>query len=239
MTTIQTLKKSKILLFAIAAISLASCSSNEEDTNSSLLDGKSTVITDLAGDTGASMGDGTNGKEQRSFHTFLFRFSDKKQIWLHTKADSLQYMKTTDWDIAFTGPYNSEVFVNNAKYQYNPGYEGPAANTSVILLNEDYRNITQAPSDTDFDNSDVTKVGWASSESSAGWFYYSLSSHIMQAIPNRTYAIRLPDGKYAKLQLVNAYKGNPPAVTDLNWPAPYFTFRYFVQADGSKNLNTK
>jgi len=239
MTTIQTLKKSKILLFAIAAISLASCSSNEEDTNSSLLDGKSTVITDLAGDTGASMGDGTNGKEQRSFHTFLFRFSDKKQIWLHTQADSLQYMKTTDWDIAFTGPYNSEVFVNNAKYQYNPGYEGPAANTSVILLNEDYRNITQAPSDTDFDNSDVTKVGWASSESSAGWFYYSLSSHIMQAIPNRTYAIRLPDGKYAKLQLVNAYKGNPPAVTDLNWPAPYFTFRYFVQADGSKNLNTK
>ncbi|WP_286971749.1 HmuY family protein [Flavobacterium sp. UBA4854] len=239
MTTIKTFNKSKILLFAIAAISLASCSSNEEDTNSSLIDNKSTVITDLAGDTGASMGDGTNGKEQRSFHTFLFRFSDKKQIWLHTKADSLQYMKTKDWDIAFTGPYNSEVFVNNAKYQYNPGFEGPAENTSVVLLNEEYKNVTQAPSDTDFNTSEITKIGWASSESSAGWFYYSLSSHIMQAIPNRTYAIRLPDGKYAKLQLVNAYKGNPPAVTDLNWPAPYFTFRYFIQTDGSKNLNTK
>lgn len=239
MITIRTIKKCHTLLLLFTAISFIACSSSEEDTSASLIDGKSTVITDLAGDTGASMGSGTDGKEQRSFHTFLFRFSDQKQIWLHTKADSLQYMKTTDWDIAFTGPYNSEVYINNSKYQYNPGYEGSAENTSVILINEDYKNVTQAPSDTDFDNSEITKIGWASSESSAGWFYYSLSSHIMQAIPNRTYAIRLPNGKYAKLQLVNAYKGNPPAVTDLNWPAPYFTFRYYVQMDGSKNLNTK
>lgn len=239
MITTKTLKKLQLLLFIGFAINFTACSNNEEDTTSSLIDGKSTVVTDLAGDTGASMGDGTNGKEQRGFHTFLFRLSDQKQIWLHTKADSLQYMKTTDWDIAFTGPYNSEVFINNAKYQYNPGYGGPAVNTAVVLLKETYKNVTQAPSDTDFNNSEITKIGWSSSESSAGWFYYSLSSHIMQAIPDRTYAIRLPNGKYAKLQLVNAYKGNPPAVTDLNWPAPYFTFRYYVQTDGSKNLNTK
>ncbi|MBF4516963.1 HmuY family protein [Flavobacterium sp. ANB] len=239
MTTNKIIKKWYMLLLMLTAINFIACSSSEEDTTASLEDGKSTVISDLAGDTGASMGDGTNGKEQRSFHTFLFRFSDQKQIWLHTKADSLQYMKTADWDIAFTGPYNSEVFVNNAKYQYNPGYEGVAQNTAVVLLKDAYKNVIQAPADTEFDTSEITKIGWASSESSAGWFYYSLSSHIMQAIPDRTYAIRLPNGKYAKLQLVNAYKGNPPAVTDLNWPAPYFTFRYYVQADGSKNLNTK
>ncbi|KUJ61263.1 hypothetical protein AR687_13830 [Flavobacteriaceae bacterium CRH] len=239
MTTNKTIKKWHSLLLILTAITVIACSSNEEDTTATLQDGKSTVVSDLAGDTGASMGDGTDGKEQRSFHTFLFRFSDQKQIWLHTKADSLQYMKTADWDIAFTGPYNSEVFINNAKYQYNPGYEGAAENTAVILINDAYKNVTQAPSDTEFDSSEITKIGWASSASSAGWFYYSLSSHIMQAIPDRTYAIRLPNGKYAKLQLVNAYKGNPPAVTDLNWPAPYFTFRYYVQADGSKNLNTK
>lgn len=239
MKAIETLKKGNVLLLAIAVMNFISCSSSEEDHNSSLSDGKSTVVTDLAGDTGASMGSGTDGKQQRSFHTFLFRFSDQKQIWLHTKADSLQYMKTADWDIAFTGPYNSEVYLNNSKYQYNPGFEGPAQNTAVVLLNEAYKNVTQAPSDADFNSSTITKIGWASSESSAGWFYYSLSSHIMQSIPNRTYAVRLPNGKYAKLQLINAYKGNPPAVTDLNWPAPYFTFRYFVQTDGSKNLNTK
>lgn len=239
MITTKTITNCCTLILSLFVVTMTSCSSNEEDTSASLSDGKSIVITDLAGDTGASMGDGTNGKEQRSFHTFLFRFSDQKQIWLHTKADSLQYMKTKDWDIAFTGPYNSEVFVNSAKYQYNPGFEGPATNTAVVLISDAYKNVTQAPADSEFDKSEITKIGWASSESSAGWFYYSLSSHIMQAIPDRTYAIRLPNGKYAKLQLVNAYKGNPPAVTDLNWPAPYFTFRYFVQNDGSKNLNTK
>lgn len=239
MNRTKTIKRWHLLLLMLFGFAIAGCSDNDEDTTASLQDGKSTVISDLAGDTGASMGEGTDGKEQRGFHTFLFRFSDQKQIWLHTAADSLQHMKTNDWDIAFTGPYNSEVFINNAKYQYNPGYEGPAENTAVVMLDQTYENVTDAPTNTDFDNSEITKIGWASSESSAGWFYYSLSTHIMQAIPDRTYAIRLPDGKYAKLQLINAYKGNPPAVTDLNWPAPYFTFRYFVQQDGSKNLNTK
>ncbi|WP_244248527.1 HmuY family protein [Flavobacterium foetidum] len=233
------MKKWRNTLLLLTAVTLTACSSNEDDNNASLSDGKSTVITDLAGDTGASMGGNTDGKQQRSFHTFLFRLSDKKQIWLHTKADSAQYMKTADWDLAFTGPYNSEVYVNSSKHQYNPGYEGPVQNTAVIKIDQAYANVSQAPADSDFDKSEVTKIGWSSSESSAGWFYYSLSSHIMQAVPDRTYAIRLPNGKYAKLQLINAYKGNPPAVTDLNWPAPYFTFRYFVQHDGSKNLSTK
>ncbi|MEE1896967.1 HmuY family protein [Flavobacterium rakeshii] len=238
MIKIKTTKKWSILLLLQLYI-IASCSSDEQTDYNNLQDGKSTVIEDLAGDTGAAMGDGTDGKEERPFHTFLFRFSDKKQLWLHTAADSLQYMKTNNWDIAFTGPYNSEVYLNNANYLYNPGFEGPAINTAVIRLDQAYENVTQAPSDETFNDSDITKIGWASSASSPGWFFYSLETHIMQAIPNRTYALRLPNGKYAKLQLINAYKGNPPAVTDLNWPAPYFTFRYFVQEDGSKNLNTK
>lgn len=239
MTTIRKLKKWFAVFLILLNFGLTACSNNEADTSTTLQDGKSIVISDLAGDTGAAMGGTTEGKVQRNFHTFLFRFSDQKQMWLHTKADSLQYMKTNNWDIAFTGPYNSEVFINNAKYQYNPGFEGSAKNTAVVRLDQSYQNVTQAPTDADFDKSDITKIGWSSSASSAGWFYYSLSTHIMQAIPDRTYAIRLPDGKYAKLQLINAYKGNPPAVTDLNWPAPYFTFKYYVQNDGSKNLNTK
>ncbi|GIQ59527.1 HmuY family protein [Flavobacterium collinsii] len=238
MITNHIFKKGLLALLLIITLQAVSCSSNEENTVTTLADGKSTVVSDLAGDTGAAMGGETKGKEKRNFHTFLFRFSDQKQIWLHTKADSLQFMKTNDWDIAFTGPYNSEVFINNSKYQYNPGYNGPAKNTAVVLVKEAYKNVNQAAADADFNNSEITKIGWSSSESSAGWFYYSLSSHIMQAIPDRTYVLRLPNGKYAKLQLVNAYKGNPPAVTDLNWPAPYFTFKYYVQQDGSKNLNT-
>ena len=108
-----------------------------------------------------------------------------------------------------------------------------------MLLQQSYESVTTAPVDALFDNSTIKMIGWADIESSPGWYNYNTSTHIMKAIPSRTYALRLPNGKYAKLQLVSAYKGNPPAVTDMYWPAPYFTFRYYVQEDGSKNLSTK
>ena len=214
-----------------------SCS-KEDNSTLSLEDGKSTVIYDLAGDTKASVSDGVDGKEKRNFYTFLFRFQDKKQIWIRTKADSTQWLKTDQWDIAFTGQYNSNIYINNAQDSGNPGYQGPATNTAIILVEQPYEKVTTAPADSDFDNSTIKIIGWADASAQHGWYSYSTSTHIMKALPNKTYVLRLPNGKYAKLQLVNAYKGNPPAVTDMFWPAPYLTFRYYVQQDGSKNLNT-
>lgn len=217
---------------------LAACG-KDDPVAPPLEDGKSTVIYDLAGDTQASIADGIDGKERRPFYTFLYRLRDKRQIWIRTKADSAQWLKTADWDIAFTGNYNSEIYINHAADPNNPGYQGPVTNTGIVLVEQPYEAVTTAPSDVEFDNNGVGAVGWAQSEGSPGWFSYNATTHIMKALPNRTYVLRLPDGKYAKLQLLSAYKGNPPAVTDMYWPAPYFTFRYFVQQDGSKDLNTK
>jgi len=228
----------RVILLCILCATFFGCSKDAEDPTSLLQDGSSTVISDLAGDTEASMSANTPGKVQRDFYTFLFRFSDQKQIWIRTVTDSAQWLKTKNWDIAFTGPYNSEVYVNDKNYQYNPGYGG-SAESKVVMLPQSYDSVTDAPTDAQFNASDITKIGWAVSDGTSGWFYYSLNTHIMQAVPNRCYAIHLPNGKYAKLQLISVYKGNPPAVTDLNWPAPYLTFRYYVQQDGSRNLRTK
>ncbi|MGO3161927.1 HmuY family protein [Sphingobacterium sp. JB170] len=226
---------------ACTSLSLAftSCKKEEILPSTNIEDGKSTVIYDLAGDTNGSMGDEAEGKTKKGFDTFLFRLADKQQIWLRNAADSSKWMKTDDWDIAFTGPYNSEVFINNANYFYNPGYEGPATETAVLMLEQPYADVNEAPSDEEFDNSQITKVGWATNAYAVGWFFYSMDTHIAIPIKNRTWVIRLPDGKYAKLELLNVYQGNPPDVTNMNWPAPYFTFRYYVQPDGSKNLRTK
>lgn len=230
---------------AIAALfvcvaGFSGCSKDgDKDERPSLEDGKSKVIYDLAGDTEAAMGSTAPGKETRPFNIFLFRLSDQRQIWVKNTSDSEQLLKSKDWDLAFTGPYNSEVFVNNASQKDNPGLGGAATKTAVVLIESAYDKVMTAPTDAQFDESSSAKIGWAASASSDGWFRYSDKDHLMQALPNRTYAIRLPDGKYAKLQLVSAYKGNPPVVTNVNWPAPYYTFRYFVQQDGSKNLNTQ
>jgi len=229
------------LLYSIFASFLCisySCGKDDDNPLPSLEDGKSVVIRDLAGDTEASMGTSVDGKKSRPFYIFLFNFRDKKQIWIKDRADSLKWLKTKDWDIAFTGPYNSEVFVNSAKDQFNPGYEGPATNTSVVLVRQGYQFVNEAPTEEEFTKSKISKIGWAANENSDGWFQYSLKTHIMQALPNRTYVIKLHDGKFAKLQLINAYKGNPQAVTNMKWPAPFYTFRYYIQEDGSRNLKT-
>lgn len=236
-TIISLGKLGRCLFGAIVLFAVQACG-KDDDAAPSLADGYSTVIYDLPGDTEASMGEGVDGKEKREAFTFLFRFRDQKQVWIKTKEDSTTWLKTLDWDIAFTREYNSEVHINNAAHERSPGYEGPATNTAVVMVNQPYEAVTTAPSDAEFDNSSIDRIGWSASESSSGWFRYVSDSHLMQALPNRTYVIRLPNGKYAKLQLINAYKGNPPVVTNVNWPAPYFTFRYYVQEDGSRNLKT-
>uniref|UniRef100_F4C2G8 HmuY protein n=1 Tax=Sphingobacterium sp. (strain 21) TaxID=743722 RepID=F4C2G8_SPHS2 len=226
------------LSVAIGLLLISGCSKTDEAVTPGYEDGKSTIIYDLAGDTDASMSNGVDGKEKRPFYTFLYRLRDRRQIWIRDAADSARYFKTAEWDLAFTGPYNSEIYVNNAGDEFNPGFEGPATQTAVVKYDRPYASVTEAPSDEVFNQSKVGKIGWASGENSNGWFNYSLNTHLVVPIKNRVYVIRLASGKYAKLELINVYKGNPPSVTDLNWPAPYYTFRYFVQEDGSKNLTT-
>jgi hypothetical protein len=222
------IKKTPFITYAgavIACLILLSCSKENNQPDSA--DTLSTVITDLVGDTSASMSAGGSA----SFQNLYFSFSSGSTV---TISDSQK--ASTRWDLAFTGPYNSEVYVNNGAYQYNPGYGGPGQG-AVIQIDKPYDQVTTAASAAEFTASTVTKIGWDAGNGS-GWFFYSLDNHISVPIKNRTFVLRTAAGKYAKLELLNVYKGNPAVVTDLYWPAPYFTFRYYVQQDGSNNLKT-
>lgn len=225
-----------ITVMIMALLSLNAC--KKEKTDPPLEDGKSTVIYDLAGDTGASMGEGVDGKEKRPFFPFLFRFSDKQQIWVKTAADSATHFKTTDWDICFSGVYNSLVSCNSGTLVSNPGYGGPGQSTGIVMIDKPYHQVTEAPSDEVFATAAYSGTGWDSGNG-FGWFFYTLSNHIAVPIKNRTFVLKTATGKFAKLEIINVYQGNPPTVTDLHWPAPYFTFRYYVQQDGSRNLSTQ
>ena len=223
----------KLLLIGIFSLLIISCKNEKNEVTP---DSKSKQVTDLPGDTQASVG---GDKEQRPFYPLIFSFEDGSSHLISNATDSAKYLKTNLWDIAFTGTYNSEVFVNNGSRTGNPGYGGPASGTAVVMLEKAYDSVEQAPSDQDFDNSKITSIGWANSTDAPGWFFYSLDNHISVPIKNRTYVIRLANEKYVKLELQNIYKGNPPVVTDLYWPVPFLSFRYYVQTDGSKNLTTK
>lgn len=229
------MKMKCIVLLALVA-GMVSC---KKDDNSapgrSYEDGKSTVIYDMAGDTRASVGDGIDGKEKRPFTSFLFSLKTGRQSWDTTAAN----LRSNSWDLAFTDLYNSLLIVNNGTKTKSPG-RGGNGQGAIVLVDKPYASVTVAPDDEYFSTNDLVSIGWDGypQPTNKGWYFYSLTTHLARAIPNRTFVLRTAEGKYAKLELISMYKGNPPAVTDLLWPAPYFTIRYFLQEDGSRNLNT-
>ncbi|MFY0252479.1 HmuY family protein [Chitinophaga sp. 30R24] len=226
----------RLMAIAFLAAGMAACK-KEGNTSPKRTyeDGKSTVIYDMAGDTRASVSDGIDGKEKKPFATFLFSLKTGRQSW----DTSIVNRQRNSWDLAFTDLYNALVIVNNGTNAKSLG-AGGSGQGAILLYDKPYSSITTAPDDDYFKSNSLVSIGWDGYPLPAdkGWYFYSLTTHLARAIPNRTFIIRTADGKYAKLELISMYKGNPPAVTDLLWPAPYFTIRYFLQEDGSRNLYT-
>lgn len=212
----------RLLWNSFLMLALVSCTKDE--IKPELEDGKSMVIRDLPGDIGNTVGSGI------PFEPFYFSLRTGAKIDESRKLSS-------DWDIAFAKEYNSYVSVNNGSNNSSFGFGGPG-NGALLVVNQPYDQVKEAPSDAEFLNNGITAAGWDPG-SGNGWYFYDLKTHIAVPILNRTYILRTGDGKYAKLQLISMYKGAPATVSDLNWPAPYFTFRYFVQQDGTRNLSTK
>jgi hypothetical protein len=213
-------------ILILTLLLFVSCKKDDNNTvKTNYEDGVSTVIYDLAGDTDASVADGVEGKERRPFKSFYFKLNTKLQSWDSSEANR----KSNNWDLAFTEVYNALIYVNNGS---TTGGEGKG---TIVAIDSPYSAVTTAP-----EAGNLSFVGWDGYPQAynTGWYFYSLSTHLAIPIRNRTFVLRTAEGKFAKLELINVYQGNPPTVTDLYWPAPYFTFRYYVQEDGSRNLRT-
>lgn len=212
----------KALVLAFLAIAGVSCTKKE--IKPELEDGKSTVVKDLPGDVGNTVGGA------KPFEIFYFSFKS------NVKIDPTKVL-TADWDIAFANEYNSTISVNNGANKNSYGF-GSSGKGALMVVNKAYDEVKTAPSDAEFANKGVDFSGLDQGDDN-GWYFYEMNTHVAVPVKNRTYVLKTAEGKYAKLQMISMYKGAPAVVTDLNWPAPYLTFRYYIQQDGSTNLSTK
>lgn len=79
------------------------------------------------------------------------------------------------------------------------------------------------------------------SGSGKGWYNYDGVTKLISAIPGRVLVVRTATGKYAKVEILNYYKGGvTPDVTasdmDKLIKQRFYTFRYIYQPDGSKGF---
>lgn len=164
------------------------------------------TIYDLPADTG-----------KKGIFTF-FRFSDSTIV---SNADS----NSTKWDIGFAG---TTIITNS-------GVRGPGQGGAIVLKETDFYSVKEAPESGYRIENSLTDLAIPTG-SGKGWYTYDPQTHIVAPIPGVVLIIRTADGKYAKMQIISYWKGNPQPIDPFTHKERYYTFRYVYQPDGSRKF---
>jgi HmuY protein len=149
-----------------------------------------------------------------------YSFSTGAQI---TGADTA----TSKWDIKFKG---TSIFIN--------GGTSGTGTTQAQIVSSTFEALTTAPT-ADY------KTDATGAPAISGWYTYTATTepqHAILTVPGKIIVIKTSDSKYAKVEMISYYKGNPNTTTAefanlATRPASrYYTFRFAYQGDGTTSL---
>ncbi len=152
-------------------------------------------------------------------------FSLRTNSWV-SNADSA----STNWDLAFSG---TTIRVNNQT-------SGPGTGGAFVWVGA-FESLTTIPVDSVF-KLDNHPVSYAIPKGSGkGWYNYDGANNLLTPIPGRVLVIRTANGKYAKLEVLNYYKGGvTPAANATDQvkinEQRYYTFRFTYQSNGTTSF---
>lgn len=209
----------KIAMVLGVSVLLVACS-KENDTV--VVPVAAITVKDLAADT--VTGIGLDGRPQSAGTTTYYSLVDNKIV---ASSDAA----STKWDVAFT---STKILVNS-------GTSGPGLGGAFVFkgLFDDLKTI---PADSSFatDNANASSfaIPWGSNR---GWYTYDGLTTLVSPIAGRVLVIRTAAGKFAKIEIINYYKGGvtlPSTASDSDklTKQRYYTFRYSYQQNGSKTF---
>ena len=213
-----------ILVSAAVLLSITSC---EKDKLPKTVDqrayavetiGKITTVKNLPADTII----GTNSIGQPVGAGRYSFFSLETGQWI-SNADS----NSTKWDLAFAG---TVVRINNAT-------SGPGAG-GAFVFNGTFESLSSIPTDSVF-RLDNHPVAYAIPRGSGrAWYTYDGPTNLLTPIPGRTLVIRTATGKFAKVEMLNYYRGGQtPSATAADSVKTrdqrFLHFRYTYQGNGT------
>lgn len=180
--------------------------------------GKITTVKNLPADTII----GTNAQGQPYGAGKYSFFSLESGQWIPS-VDS----NTNRWDLAFSG---SIIRVNNQTS--GPGFGG------AFVYNGAFDALTAVPTDSVF-KVDNHPISYAIVRGSGkAWYTYDGPTNLLTPIPGRTLVIKTASGKYAKVEILNYYRGGTtPSATAADSikirDQRFYHFRYTYQGNGS------
>ncbi len=212
-----TMKGITVIMFA--ALVFSACS--KEDNNSAAQPLSVVTARDIVADT--IIGFSSIGQPYGSGKYTFYSLENNKII---PSTDS----NSTKWDIGFRG---TSIITNS-------GISGPGNGGAFVQIGT-FEDLKLISTDSVF-RTDLSTSNYAiPAGSNRGWYVYNATANLLTPIPGRVLVIRTALGKYAKVEILNYYKGGvTPLATasddDKIKKQRFYTFRFTVQPDGSKTL---
>jgi hypothetical protein len=209
----------KIAMGLGLCIALVACSKDEETI---VVPVSAVTVKDLAADTVTGLG--VDGRPQSAGTTTYYSLVDNKVI-ASTDAAS------TKWDIAFS---STKILVNS-------GTSGPGLGGAFVYVGL-FDALKSIPADSNFATDNANAASFAIPFGSGkAWYTYDGLTTLVSPIAGRVLVIRTATGKFAKIEILNYYKGGVtlPATASVNdklFKQRYYTFRYAYQPNGSKTF---
>jgi len=152
-------------------------------------------------------------------------FSLETKQWI-SNSDSA----TAKWDLAFSG---STIRVNNLT-------SGPGSGGAFVYVGT-FDALTSVPVDSVFRVDNHPTAYAIAKGSGKGWYTYDGINNLLTPTPGRVLVIKTASGKYAKVEVLNFYKGGitPSAsATDAvkTYDQRYYSFRFTYQPSGAMNF---
>jgi hypothetical protein len=134
------------------------------------------------------------------------------------------------WDIGLRGT----TIITNA------GTSGPGSGGAFIFKGT-FDELKTIPADSTFRVDNAPTSYAITLGSNRGWYVLDFVTSLLTPIPGRVLVIKTANGKFAKVEVLNYYKGGvtPPAnATDAEKSSKqrFYTFRFAYQSNGSKTF---
>lgn len=208
----------QLLSAALASVVLIASCRKEGDGTGTVTKVTVATVRDLPADT--IIGISPIGQP---FGAGKFTFYSLERNEVVPPADSA----TRRWDIGLRGT----TLITNS------GNSGPGAGGAFVFVGL-FEDLLRVPADSVFRTDNAPTNYAIPAGSNRAWFVYNPQANLVTPIPGRVLVIRTAGGKYAKLEVLNYYKGGQtPAVTapddDKIRKQRFYTFRFAFQPDGS------
>ena len=213
----QKLKPFSLLL--ILSSILFSCTKNETTV---VLPVTAITVSNLPADTVL----GVNAITGMPFSAGKYTFYSLERNAIVPNTDSA----STQWDLAFAG----------SKILTNGGTSGKGLGGAFIYTGL-FNDIKTISNDSVFKTDNAPGSFAVTFGSGKGWYVYDQLTSLITPLAGRVLVIRTASGKYAKVEIINYYKGGVTLPTtasesDKLSKQRYYTFRYAYQPNGSKTF---